>query len=180
MLLLLFTFLSLGIFSIVLVVSYNSIIHHRNALGYAFSTLGALLRKKHDLIPPLVEVAQSYAKYEETVLSKLKGISENQFLLEAPSKELEEKEKELNLSLSLLAESFQRNTELMRNQSFLHLQKSMMEVEAQISAARRAYNAAAMEYNNTLEMFPGNFVAYISKFEKVDPMEIYTYDPKAY
>ena len=178
MILLVFVFISILLFAMILSHSYNAIIHHRNALQYAFSGLAALLRKKHDLIPPLVDVAQSYVKYEETVLSKLKGLSQNQMLLEQPSQELMLKEQEISTNLSLLAESFQRNTELMRNQSFLHLQKSMMEVEAQISAARRAYNAAAMEYNNTIEMFPGNFVAYIGKFEKVDPMEIYTYDPK--
>lgn len=178
MTILLFTAVTLLLFAGILALTYNSIIHHRNALGYAFSSLGALLRKKHDLIPPLIEVAQSYAKYEETVLSKLKGISDRPMLLESPSTELVQKENELTQSLTILADSFKRNTELMKNQSFLHLQKSMMEVEEQISAARRAYNAAAMEYNNSLEMFPGNFIAYVGNFERVDPMEIYSYDPK--
>lgn len=60
--------------------------------------------------------------------------------------------------------------------SFMHLQKAIVEVEAQVSAARRAYNATVMEYNNAVQMFPTALFATLLQLQPIDPLDLAVID----
>jgi len=62
--------------------------------------------------------------------------------------------------------------DLKANENFMHLQRTLNELEEQISAARRAYNASVTDYNNAVEMFPSNIIASMANFRRKHFFEI--------
>ena len=138
---------------------FNSMVRRKNQVEYALASIDAQLRKRFDLIPNLIAVVEKYMSYEQTALEGLTALRAR-----AASGGLNEKERfELDSqmagtmkSLFAVAESYPH---LRASSSFLHLQGSLNEVEEQLAAARRAYNAAVTDYNNGCEMLPLSLVA---------------------
>jgi len=144
---------------LVTVVLYNSVVAKKNQVDNAFGAIDALLTKRHDLIPNLVAAVQNYMTHERGVLSDItamiaKGLSSNVSPVEKA--QLEGK---ISQALGTIMVAVENYPELKANQNFLQLQAALNEVEEQISAARRAYNASVTDYNNALEMFPTSIFA---------------------
>ncbi|MDF1824669.1 MAG: LemA family protein [Verrucomicrobiales bacterium] len=156
---------------LVLIFIYNSLVAKRNMVRNAFSSIDVNLRKRHDLIPNLVETVKAYASHEKETLTKL--IEARQ---EASRTDLSESERlraEAKVGPRLqrvvaLAESY---PDLKSSEHFLNLQRNLTETEAQISAARRAYNAAVYQINNAVESFPSNLIAGAFGFQRHDFFE---------
>lgn len=135
---------------------YNGLVARRNGVENAFASLDATLQKRYDLIPNLVETVKGYASHERETLEKLTQLRGE--ALQSSSRDLRTHEK---ASVALrqilaLAESY---PDLKASANFLHLQKSLNEIEEQISASRRAFNAAVTEYNNAVQTFPSSIIA---------------------
>ncbi len=157
---------------IIFVALYNNLVSSKNATIYAYSSIDALLRKRFDLIPNLVHIAKEYMNYEKDLLDKLTQLR-TQFKSNAMSSaelgKLDVESRQLIKQVLVTAENY---PDLKANQNMLQLQASLNEVEEQISAARRAFNASVMKYNNSIMQFPSNIVARLFNFKRLEPFSI--------
>ena len=161
----------LGGFFIVVITIYNGLVAKRNMVRNTFSSIDVNLKKRSELIPNLVETVKSYAQHEQEVLvsaielrNKLNHASSQQERMK-----LEGAVSPAVNKLFGLAESY---PDLKSHENFLNLQRTLTEIEEQISASRRAYNAAVMAQNNAVESFPSNIIANVFAFKPHEFFEI--------
>jgi len=153
-------------FLIVPALIYNILVYRRNAADNVFSTIDVMLKKRYDLIPNLVETIKGYAAHEKETFAK---ISEMRARAVSDSAGVNEKIKldgEITNALGRIFALAENYPDLKANEQFLNLQKNLSDMEEQIAAARRAYNAAVTDFNNSCEMFPTNVFASLFSFEK--------------
>ncbi len=138
--------------------SYNNLIGKKNQIDNAAGGLDATLKQRFDLIPELVEVTKQYMKHEETMFTKIIELRSRG----KTTANLDEKNHisdELNNEIGKLLVTVENYPELASNQNFLRLQDSMIDLEKNIAAARRFYNAAIIDFNDSIQMIPGIFIA---------------------
>jgi len=143
---------------LILVLMYNSLIGKRNQVESVFSTIDVMLKKRYDLIPNLVESVKGYMLHERETLERIAQLR-TQALGSRTEAEKVATENQIVGPLRQLMVAVEAYPELKANQNFLQLQGSLNEVEEQISAARRAFNAAVLQYNNAVQMFPTSLIA---------------------
>ncbi len=166
------TLIIIGFLLLILVFSYNSLVSRRNKVQYAYSSTDVMLKKRRDLIPNLIESVKQYMNFEKALLTditKLRTQAMDETLTEQQRFEIENKISGVLGKIKVAVENY---PDLKSSQNFLQLQASLNEVEEQISAARRAYNAAVMSYNNACEMFPSNIFAGMFGFIRKVSFEI--------
>jgi LemA protein len=144
---------------VLFMVLYNSLIAKKNQVDYAFSGIDVQLKKRHDLIPNLVATVRQYMEHERGLLERITELRARAVSPNLPEGERMQVEAALSTALRSLMIAVENYPNLKANENFLHLQASLNEIEEQLAAARRAYNAAVTDYNNAIEMFPTNFVA---------------------
>ena len=154
------------------VVIYNGLISKKNQVKNVFGSIDAMLKKRYDLIPNLVATVQTYMKHERQTRTEItslrpKAISGN--ISDDESVNLDNRLSKMMGGIMVAVENY---PDLKANQNFLQLQAAMNEIEEQISAARRAYNAAVTDFNNSIEMFPSNMVASVMKYKTKKLFEI--------
>lgn len=142
---------------------YNSLIRLRNEVRNGWSQIDVQLKRRHDLIPNLVETVKGYASHEKETLENVtkarnqavgaQGI-EAQGLAEAG----------LTAALSRLMVVVERYPELKANQNFLSLQEELTSTENRIGFARQFYNDTVMQYNTRTQSFPANLIAGMFRF----------------
>jgi len=142
-----------------LVVLYNSLVGKKNQVTNVFGTIDALLKKRYDLLPKLIATVKAYMKHEKEVLEEITKMRAKAVSGRLSDDEQVELDNIMSKALGGIMVAVENYPELKANENFLQLQRTMNEVEEQISAARRAYNAAVTDYNNAVEMFPTNIVA---------------------
>ncbi len=148
----------LALFAILMVATYNRLIGLKNQIDYARGTIEALLKKRYDLIPNLVETVKAYAKHERTTLERVTELRSRVGRAKSDDERFKI-EGELSGLLGRLLVQLEAYPELKANENFLQLQAALNEIEEQLAASRRAYNAAVVQFNNAVEMFPSNMVA---------------------
>lgn len=151
---------------------YNSIIQRKNQVENAFGGMDAQLKKRYDLIPNLVATVEQYAKHEKGLFNEI-----TQLRTQATSGNLSNDEKvELDNKISRSMQNLMVNVEnypdLKASSNFINLQRSLNEVESQISASRRAFNASVTDYNNGIETFPNSIMAGIMNMTRKNVFEI--------
>ena len=157
---------------IIVVSLYNTLISRRNGVKYAYSSIDTLLKKRFDLIPNLVSAAKEYMSYEKNLLNQLTELRTSFKPGSMSPQELDSidtQSKALIKGIFAVAENY---PDLKASQNVLQLQAALNEVEEQISAARRAYNAAVMQYNNAVNQFPSNIIANSFNFKPSDSFSI--------
>jgi LemA protein len=142
---------------------YNNVIRKRNETEKAFGSVDALLKKRFDLIPNLVEIVKKYDQYESSVFLEVTKIR-SQFTNSQTSNEKFELHASLTKQMGNLLVNLENYPSLKANENFLKLQAAWNETEEQISAARRYYNSAVTEYNNSIQTFPANILLDAAKF----------------
>jgi LemA protein len=153
------------------VVIFNRLVRGRNLVKEGWSGIDVQLKRRHDLIPNIVETVKGYAGHEKQLFEEVSRIRSNA----ENSKSVKESGlSEIAVTKSLrnlfaLAEAY---PELKANQNFMELQKTLAEIEEQISLARRYYNGTARDMNILVESFPSSIVAGLSGFKKADFFEI--------
>jgi LemA protein len=137
---------------------YNRLVRDRNRVLAAWSDIDVQLKRRHDLIPKLVEAVRQYAAYEQSTLSALTRLrTESQQVSEVDRKgPLEQAIGEGVQQLLAVAEAY---PELKANENFLALQREVSEVENQIQYARRYYNGAVRALNIRIDSFPDLILA---------------------
>ena len=148
----------LAVLVIWLISIYNRLVRLRNRRENAFADIDVQLRKRHDLVPQLVETVKGYAGHEKEVLYK---VTEARSAAISAST-IDEKiaaEKQLSAALQGLKVSVEAYPDLKANQNFLQLQEELSDIENKLAASRRFFNGATNEYNTAVESFPANMIA---------------------
>ena len=152
---------AIALIALIFIIMFNSLISKRNQVTNAFASIDAYLKKRYDLIPNLIATVKQYMKHEQETLTRV-----TELRTKAISGKLNENEQialnnELNNALRAINVAVENYPELKANTNFLQLQGAMNEVEEQISASRRAFNASINIYNNAVQMFPTSIFAAI-------------------
>ncbi|MGH7504127.1 MAG: LemA family protein, partial [Longimicrobiales bacterium] len=138
---------------------YNRLVSRRNQADYALASVDALLKKRHDLVPNLVATVRGYMTHERDVLERVTELRTRAHGLPIGTAARMDAEAGLAAALSGVLVRVEAYPELRASENVLQLQAALNEVEEQISAARRFFNAAVADYNNAIEMFPSSLVA---------------------
>jgi len=145
---------------------FNQFVGARNACRNARSGIDVQLTKRHDLVPNLTRAVAAYAEHERETLRLVMDARKDAIeKLGAP--ESAGAEAKLEQALTILSARVEAYPELKASSNFLHLQKALTEVEEQLSAARRAFNAQVVVLNNLAEQFPTLIVARLFGFQPV-------------
>jgi LemA protein len=142
---------------------YNQLVSRRNQVKFAFGTVDVLLKKRHDLIPSLVNVAEAHAKHERELFEQLANLrvqaEDTRYAIGRADARRLGAEVNLGTRLNTLLAIVENHPELTAHVSFRNVQHALIDNEAQIAAARRFYNSAVNDYNNSIDMFPTSVMA---------------------
>lgn len=138
---------------------YNGLIRRRNEVDNAFGGMDVQLKKRYDLIPNLVATVKQYATHEKDLLTKV-----TEMRAQATSGKLSNDEKvaldnQISAGMKSIMVAVEGYPDLKASDNFINLQRTLNEVESQISAARRTFNAVITLYNNGIQTFPQNIIA---------------------
>lgn len=152
---------------------YNGLVRRRNQVKNSWAQIDVQLKRRHDLIPNLVETAKGYMKHErETLESVTKARNLAQQLSSAGAGERAKAEGELSSVLSRLLAVVENYPDLKANQNFLALQEELASTENKISFSRQYYNDSVLRYNNQTQMFPSSIVASMTGFKASEFFEV--------
>ncbi|MBN1132306.1 MAG: LemA family protein [Bacteroidales bacterium] len=154
---------------------YNSLIKKKNDVENAFASIDVMLKKRYDLIPAIVEAVKGYMKHERALLEEITALRAEAISDNITDDQRVDLENKIGKGLSELLVAVENYPDLKASHNFLHLQGSLNEVEEQLAASRRFYNAAVTLFNNSVEVFPSNIIASLMNFRRKSLFEI----PKA-
>jgi LemA protein len=138
---------------------YNGLINKKNQVTNAFGGMDVQLKNRYDLIPNLVATVQQYTTHEKNLLTKITELRSKALNQDLNTDARVDIDNQISSAVKGIMVAVENYPDLKSNQNFIELQKALNEVESQIAASRRAYNAAVTDYNNGIEMFPGSIMA---------------------
>ena len=145
---------------------FNGLVRSRNQTQNAWAQIDVQLKRRHDLIPNLMETVKGYMKHErETMEAVTKARSLAQQATTSDVGTRSKAEGELSGALARLLAVAERYPDLKANQNFLALQEELSSTENKISFSRQYYNDAVLALNNKIQMFPSNIVASMTGFK---------------
>jgi LemA protein len=151
--------------------AYNSLVNLKNQIRNAWAQIEVQLKRRHDLIPNLVETVKGYAKHEREVFENV-TLARSRAVGAATVGEKAQAESGLSAAIGRLFAVAENYPELKANQNFLGLQEELTATENRIAFARQNYNDQVLFYNNKIQMFPSNIIAAWFKFLKEEFFEI--------
>jgi LemA protein len=158
---------------IAFVVTYNRLVRLRNQVKNAWAQIDVQLKRRHDLIPNLIETVKGYMKYErETLEAITKARNLAQQVASSGPAVRAKAEAELSSALGRLLAVVENYPDLKANQNFLALQEELTSTENKISFSRQYYNDSVLSYNNRTQMFPSNMVASMTGFKASEFFEV--------
>ena len=156
-----------------LIAYYNKLVRGRNLVEEAWSGISVQLKRRHDLIPSLVNTVRGYAQHESAVLREV--TEARAYALAASSgavQDVAQAENVLNRALRSLFAVSENYPQLRASENFLQLQEQLAELEDAIQASRRYYNGTARDQNDNVLQVPGNLVARLFSFNRVEYFEL--------
>lgn len=170
-------YIILGIIAILVIIFvsvYNGLVRLRNQVKNAWAQIDVQLKRRHDLIPNLVETVKGYMRHERETLeavTKARNLAQ-QLASAGGAGERAKAEGELSSALARLLAVAERYPDLKANQNFLALQEELTSTENKISFARQFYNDSVMKYNNQTQMFPSSIIAAMTGFKPGEFFEV--------
>ena len=150
---------------------YNGLVRLKNHVKNAWAQIEVQLKRRHDLIPNLVETAKGYMKHEREVLENVTK-ARQQAVDVTGVKNQAEAENFLSQTLKSLFAVAENYPDLKANTNMLALQEELTSTENKISFSRQHYNDSAMRFNTKIEQFPTNLIAGMFNFEQAEFFEI--------
>ncbi len=150
---------------------YNALVRLRNQVDNAWSQIDVQLKRRHDLIPNLVETAKGYMKHERQTFEEITK-ARAQAMGAKGVADAAKAEGALGEALSKFMLVVENYPDLKANQNFLALQEELTGTENKISFSRQSYNDQVLFFNNKIQMFPSNIVAGMFSFTKRDFFEV--------
>jgi LemA protein len=150
---------------------YNGLVSLRNQAKNAWAQIDVQLKRRHDLIPNLVETVKGYAKHESGTLERV--IQARNMAISAQGvAQRAEAENQLTGALKTLFAVSEAYPDLKANQNFIMLQEELTSTESKVAFARQFFNDRTMAYNTAIESFPGNLIAGQFGFTKREFFEL--------
>jgi LemA protein len=146
---------------------YNALVGLRNQVDNAWSQIDVQLKRRHDLIPNLVETARGYMKHERETFEAITN-ARSQAMSAKTVAEASKAEDALGKELSRFMLVVENYPDLKASQNFLAVQEELASTENKISFARQNYNDQVLFFNNKIQMFPSNIIANMFNFSKHD------------
>ncbi len=150
---------------------YNALVRLRNQVDNSWSQIDVQLKRRHDLIPNLVETAKGYMKHERGTFEAITN-ARSQAMGAKSVTEAAKAEGALGEALSKFLLVVENYPDLKANQNFLSVQEELTSTENKISFARQSYNDQVLFFNNKIQMFPSNIIANMFNFGKHDFFEL--------
>ncbi len=150
---------------------FNGLVKLRNRVKNAWAQIDVQLKRRHDLIPNLMETAKGYMKHERETLeniTKARNLAQN---ANGPA-EQGKAEAGLSQAMSNFFVVVENYPDLKANTNFLSLQEELTSTENKIGFARQFYNDETMLFNTKIEMFPSNIVAGMFNFKQSEFFEL--------
>ena len=168
----LYIFIGIAIVLVLFVVGiYNGLVRSRLHVKEAWADIDVQLKRRFDLIPNLVNTIKGSTNFESSTLEKVIEARAKAMQAGTP-KEHGDAENQLTGALKSIFALSESYPDLKSNQNFLSLQSELADTENKIQAARRFYNTNVRDLNTSIGMFPGNIIANIFKFAKMDFFEL--------
>jgi LemA protein len=158
---------------IVAITIYNRFVRLRNLATEAWSGIDIQLKRRHDLIPNLLETVRAYAGHERSLFENVSKIR----VSAAGAGNIAEKagaENALSGQLRKLLAVAEAYPQLKASENYLELQKSLSAVEDELQLARRYYNGTVRDWNTSLQAFPSNIIGQTLKYQPLVYFEIET------
>jgi LemA protein len=159
---------------------YNSLVRLRNQVQNAWAQIDVQLKRRHDLIPNLIETAKGYVKHERGTLEAVtEARSRAMSARQSGAGEASKAEQGLSNALGQFFMVVESYPDLKANQNFLALQEELSSTENKISFARQFYNDSVMNYNIRTQSFPANSVAGMFHFGRMEMFELQAAEERA-
>ena len=166
-----------GVIALFVIGIYNGLIGRRNRIDEALAQIQVQLKRRHDLIPNLVNAVKGYMGFEQKVLTDVTNARASAVTAGAQGVAAQaQAENMLTSTLRSLFSVVENYPDLKANQNVLSLQEELTTTENQISFSRQHYNASVLEYNNAIQVFPNNLLAGMFGFGK---REFFEAEPEA-
>jgi LemA protein len=149
----------------------NSMIGSRNRVDEAWSGIDVQLKRRHDLVPNLVETVKGYATHESEVFEKATKARAEAMSAHGVG-ETAQAEQKLGGALTDLRAVAENYPQLRATENFQQLSRNLSELEDEIQASRRIYNSNVQSYNTKIQVFPNSIIADQGGFEKREFFEI--------
>ena len=168
---------------------YVGLIQKKNKVKEAFSSIDVQLKKRYDLIPNILVIANKFMEHERGLIESVTKLRAQAVKMPSDLSSVEDKLKldsEIQKQMGQLMVSVENYPQLKSDQTMMTAMQTYNEVEEHIAAARRFYNSAVLELNNAVEIFPSSVVALIINiknmpfFEIENPNERERVDAQAY
>ena len=151
--------------------AYNGLVQSRNQVKNSWSQIDVQLKRRHDLIPNLVETAKGYVTHERGTLEAVTNARAAAMKAQGAG-QAAQAEGLLGSALSKFFAVAEAYPELKANQNFLAIQEELSSTENKIGFARQFYNDSVMAFNTKIESIPTNIVAGIGGFQKAEFFEL--------
>jgi len=153
------------------IVIRNSMIGSRNRVDESWSGIDVQLKRRHDLVPNLVETVKGYATHERETFEKVTQARAQAMQASGPA-EASQAEGLLNAALTDLRAVAEQYPDLRATENFQQLSRNLSELEDEIQASRRIYNSNVQAYNTKIQIFPNSIVASSGGFTEREFFEI--------
>ena len=157
--------------------AYNGLVRLRNQLENAWAQIDVQLKRRHDLIPNLVETVKGYAAHESGTLEKVIQ-ARNMAVSATTVADKAQAENVLTGTLKSLFAVAEAYPDLKANSEFMRLQEELTSTENKVAFARQFYNDSVMTYNTHIEVFPTNLLATMFNFGRRDFFEVKAEDER--
>jgi LemA protein len=137
---------------------YNGLVQSRNQVKNAWSQIDVQLKRRHDLIPNLIETVKGYMQHERGTLDSVTQARSRAMGAQTLPEKVQA-ESALGAAVSKFLVTVEQYPDLKANQNFLALQEELSSTENKIGFSRQNYNDSVLHYNNQIQMFPSSFVA---------------------
>lgn len=161
----------LGVLVVILIGMYNKLVRLRNRVKEAWADIDVQLKRRHDLIPNLVDTVKGYMTHEREVLENVTK-ARTAVMSAGTQAQREDGENMLTGALKSLFAVAENYPDLKASTNFLELQRELSDTENKIQAARRFYNTNVRDLNTAIESVPTNFVANTFGFKKEEMFKI--------
>jgi LemA protein len=148
----------IAVIAIYLIVAYNGLVRLKNEIDNAWRQIDVQLKRRHDLIPNLVEAVKGYMEFERDTLTQV--VEARNRAVTAPDQAARvAAENQLTAGLGRLLVVMERYPQLKADQNVMQLQEQLTTTENQLAFARQAYNDVVLNYNTRIQSFPTNLIA---------------------
>ena len=150
---------------------FNSLVRLRNQVKNAWAQIDVQLKRRHDLIPNLIETAKGYMKHERETLEHITQARSGAMSAQTVG-DKSKAEGALSGAMGNFFLAVENYPDLKANQNFLSLQEELSSTENKIAFSRQAYNDQVLFYNNKIQMFPSNMIAGMFSFQQSEFFEL--------